>query len=460
MCTDARTLPVTPRRGMRPAGLLLAWLLLACQGASANLATPFVGQIDVNTAFVTGASLATDIAFHADGRAIVTRKTGQIHVRRTDGSVNVLAYPFPGTLDTESEKGLLGVVADPAVATNDRFYFFVSNGPDDEDKQRVYRATLTPANTLVVDTNPVVGLARGVGPGLKGPSNHNGGGLVIHAGKLYVSVGDTGANASPPVNKFGSCLNHGNGKILRVNLDGSVPADNPLTGLTSVSGCTSPTGAWLDGLAPDQRIFAWGFRNPWRLWVDPQTGLLWVGDVGESTQEEVSIGGGDANYGYPFVEGTFAWGNVGGRNCNFGLVPARPCTGPAYTYPRSQGRSITGGLVLDSADWQRVLGGPRYVFGDFALSWLRLLPVNPARTGFASSQTTDLATYTGGPVSFRTGPDDALYVVYLQSGSVYRFAPVPCTDCATQVPLLPWAALALGAALCGAIARRRLARAH
>ncbi len=47
---------------------------------------------------------------------------------------------------------------------------------------------------------------------------------------LYIAVGDTGANATPPVNKFGSCLNKGNGKILRVNLDGNDPDRQPAHG--------------------------------------------------------------------------------------------------------------------------------------------------------------------------------------------------------------------------------------
>jgi hypothetical protein len=60
---------------------------------------------------------ATDIAFSGDGRALVTRKTGQVVVRRANGTTSsVVAYPFPGALDTGSEKGRLGVVADPNVA--------------------------------------------------------------------------------------------------------------------------------------------------------------------------------------------------------------------------------------------------------------------------------------------------------------------------------------------------------
>ncbi|MFI5217371.1 MAG: PQQ-dependent sugar dehydrogenase, partial [Candidatus Limnocylindria bacterium] len=213
----------------RIASLLIAaaaWIG-APPDAWAQLDPAFVGKLSVDTAFVTGAGSATDIAFSGDGRALVTRKTGQIVVRHADGSTALIAYPFGGTLDTASEKGLLGVVADPNVAQNRAFYFYVSNGPT-LDKHRVYRAVLgESSDTLTVDPVPVIAASRGFGPGLEGPANHDGGGMVIHDGHLYVAVGDTGANASPPTNKYGSCLNKGNGKILRVNLDGTVPGDNP-----------------------------------------------------------------------------------------------------------------------------------------------------------------------------------------------------------------------------------------
>lgn len=315
-----------------------AALLALAQPAAANLDPAFVGKITVDTNYVTGATTATDTAFAADGRVIVTLKGGQIVIRKVDGTKVVLANPFRDTVDTESEKGLLGVVADPDVANNSAFYFFVSNGATDADKHRVYRAVLTAANTLTVNLTPIIAAELGVGPGLEGPANHDGGGMVIHDGQLYVAVGDTGANSSPPTNKYGSCLNKGNGKILRVNLDGTVPADNPLVGLASVTACNSPTGAWTTA-APDPRVYAWGFRNPWRLWVDAATGLMWVGDVGESAQEEISIGAGDRHYGYPFVEGTRVWGDVDGKNC-VSLVPSRPCSAPAFSYPRTEGRAL------------------------------------------------------------------------------------------------------------------------
>ena len=186
------SLAITARRGRAP--------------ARGDLAPAFAGKVNVDAGYVTGASNATDIAFSGDGRAVVTRKTGQIVVRRANGTVNVVANPFPSTaatnsgpVDTASEKGLLGVVADPDVASNSVFYFYVSNGAHGRRQAPrlscIPRRPTTPSPSIPV---PIVGASRDFGPGLEGPANHDGGGLVIHNGQLYVGVGDTGANASPP----------------------------------------------------------------------------------------------------------------------------------------------------------------------------------------------------------------------------------------------------------------------
>lgn len=453
---------------------VIEFMLLSCWGwtlvvsAHAQLTPTFASRLTLDPAFVTGAAQATDIAFSGDGRALVTRKTGEIAVRRANGTVATIAYPFPATLDTASEKGLLGIVADPQVATNNTFYFYVSNGPTN-DKHRVYKAVLTPSDTLTVDTTPIIGASRGFGPGLEGPANHDGGGLFIAGNMLYVGVGDTGNNATPPVNKYGSCLNRGNGKILRVQLDGTVPSSNPLPALTAVTGCTAPTGAWQTGVAPDRRIFAWGMRNPWRFWIDSETNLLWIGDVGETTREEISVGGGNQHYGYPFVEGDRAWGNVDGQNCNT-ETPSRSCTPPVYAYDHTVGSAVTGGLIPHGCGWNNVFGGTNYVFGDSSSDWIRALPVNAARSGVTSTTPTEIATFASqAPVSFRMGPDGSLYVV-MNAGNVYKLTPTARTgaDCGASVPVadrgsyLPlWAALALltvGLSLSGMNKRRSALR--
>jgi glucose/arabinose dehydrogenase len=457
-----------PRRRLFLPVLAAAGAVVAGSGggpARAAIAPAFATKVALDAAWVTGASLATDVAFAADGRAVITTKAGPIYVRHANGTLAAVTYPFPGTLDANSEKGILGVVADPNVAQNRAFYFYVSDGPDG-DKHRVYRAVLGAAtDTLTTDAVPIVAASRGLGPGLEGPANHDGGGLSISGGKLYVSVGDTGFNAVPPTNKYGSCLNKGNGKVLRLNLDGTIPGDNPLVGVASVTGCDSQGGPWTTAV-PDRRVFVWGQRNPFRHWVDPTTSLVWVGDVGESDSEEIAVYAGNQNGGYPFVEGGKTWGPVTGQTCTT-LTPSRACTPPVYSYDHSVGASVTGGRIVDGCGWNKVFGGASYVFADWAAGWIRVLPVNAARTGVTS--TTPVAFADGaGPVSFRMGPDQSLYVVMNNDGTIQRLTPIDRTggDCAAPIPsgspastgvLAGLLALAGLAAMAARTARRRRA---
>ncbi len=417
-------------RRSRPVSLLalgaLTSTLLASGTASADLMGLFADGLDTDTGYVTGVNGATDIAWSGD-RAVITTKNGTVWVRRADGTKNQLTGLF-GTVDTEIEKGLLGVVADPA--TPNTFYFYVSNGTTDADKHRVLKGTLADNDTITIDSMPIIAASRNNGPGLEGPANHDGGGLVIHEGQLYIGVGDTGSNATPPTNKYASCLNKGNGKILRVNLDGSIPDDNPLVNETMVTSCQTVRGEW--GMAaPDKRIYAWGLRNPWRFWIDQHTGLFWIADVGELDREEVSIGEGNQHYGYPFWEGTRDWstGNPStdlGKSCDEEFTPSRPCTPAAYDYSHDGANqsSIIGGLIPEGCGWTDALEGSLYYFfADFNRNFIKALEVEPDRSGIASTTAVDVGSFNGGPASFRQGPDGGLYVVMNGAGAVYRFTP-------------------------------------
>jgi hypothetical protein len=407
---------------------------VCASSARADLVAPFLDRIDVDPTYVTNATGATDIAWATDGRAVITQKNGTIVVRQTNGSQMNRSGVFAG-VSMSAEQGLLGVVADPTAANT--FYFYVSNGSESSDRHRVLKAVLAADNSFAVDATPVIAASRNLGLGLAGPANHNGGGLAIYQNRLYVGVGDTGANATPPTNKFSSCLNRPNGKILRVALDGTVPSDNPLANVTQVTACDSTTGAWTTAM-PDRRIYAWGFRNPWRFWVDPTSGRMWVGDVGETTREEISVGTGDSHFGYPFFEGNQDWSMSGGmlrlqKSCNTDFLPGRPCTPAVHDYPRSGtggGTCVTGGLIPDGCGWSTALGGTMYLFADYNADWIHGLTVTNRMMGTASSTATNLGSFNNsGPVSFRMGPDESLYVVMNQGNAVYRFTPRDRTGC-------------------------------
>jgi glucose/arabinose dehydrogenase len=413
---------------MRTIGISFAFIVaLAPLPAHAQLTGEFADALEVNADFVTGANGATDIAFAPDGRAVVTRKNGQITIRNTDGTTEAVNGTFTN-VDTGSEKGLLGVVAHPT--EQNAFFFYVSNGNSNDDKHRIYKGVLDADNTFTIDTaNPIVGADVNPGdPGLEGPANHDGGGLFIHENQLYVGVGDTGANSTPPSNKYSSCLNKPNGKILRVNLDGSIPGDNPLVGLDQVTACDEPRGDW-DTAPPDTRVFAWGFRNPWRFWVDPHTGRMWIGDVGETTREEISVsdpieGYQGQHFGYPFHEGTVDYDPLDDLDCNVGFEPGRECTGPVHDYGRGAGTSVTGGIIPEGCGWEDAFDGTLYYFfADYGSNVIRALEVRPDRSGTVSASGIDAGNLGGGPVSFRQGPAGAMYVVMHGAGAVVEVKP-------------------------------------
>jgi glucose/arabinose dehydrogenase len=391
-----------------------AWTALALlgltSGASAQLQSSEAMQSLELSTFVSDVGEVTDLTFLTDGRAVIVRKSGEIAVAMPDGSI---ANREAGRIDvdTGSEKGLLGVVRDE----DDTLYFYASTGEDAADKHKVYRGAVEPDGAVSVDLSRSI-----VGSGLRGPANHDGGGLVIHRGQLYVSVGDTGHNASPPQNRLGSCLNSPNAKILRVGLDGSIPDDNPLVGMAAVTGCASHDADYAM-LAPDPRIYTWGLRNPWRFWIDPETDLLWIGDVGEITQEEITVGGKGAHHGWPFFEGAVSHGALGGVDGCAQVAPSTPCTPPQHAYGRSDGSSVTGGLIPPKGcGWGAY--EERYFFGDYGNGQVWTMEALPDRSGLLPDTRSELATVPGN-VSFRMGPDGAMYIASYTTGVVQRLAP-------------------------------------
>lgn len=376
----------------------------------------------------------TSFAFLPDGRMVITLKSGDVKVRTTDGTI-VDAGKF--TVDNASEKGLLNVIVHPDFANNHLliFYYSQAGGDGNVDKHRVVTAPFDLATNTVNVGGQTVLLKD-----LPGPDNHDGGGLGISPdGKyLYVSVGDTGCNISgagaggdpelgAPNNYFGTCLTNPNGKILRIAIDGSIPSTNPLVGVAQATACTErcmtspPTGLG----APRQEIFAWGFRNPWRFWVDPQTGNLWVADVGGKFYEEVNVvtPEGGKHFGWPYREGSAGQD----RSVCTSITPnVGECVDPVYSCAHEGDGSgdtgcvsITGGVILDCT-WPDAFKD-RYVFGDYN-GRMSTVQVNADRTGVVPGTRKDLLLGNEVITHIAQGPDGALYYATLKGG-IDRIAP-------------------------------------
>lgn len=178
-------------------------------------------------------------------------------------------------------------------------------------------------------------------------SFHSGTGMDFGPdGKLYFALGDR--RIEIPGDGC-TALDGGRyiGKLLRLEDDGSVPADNPFVGDPGV----------LD------EIWAVGLRQPYRLAFDT-TGDLYVADVGESAREEVSVlpvgMAPGQNFGWKVHEGTSCFG--------FGECSALPCPSPGslppiHEYDHAEGCSIVGGFVVRGSDVPSLEG--KYLFADF-----------------------------------------------------------------------------------------------
>ncbi|MCW5892419.1 MAG: PQQ-dependent sugar dehydrogenase [bacterium] len=441
------------------AGVLL--LALGALGARADTLSTLgdpspASLLTIEPDWLTGVGLITDFRFLPDGRCVVVTQDGTVLVRPAGGGPLGTAGSFP--VDTANEKGLLGLAVHPEFAENGQllFYYSASNaaGGTNVARQRIVMRTLDGAGRLSDGETPLV-------TGLAGPLNHNGGALDVGPdGYLYIGVGDTGCNSGTPpepiytpTNFFGTCLaDHptagaaGNGKILRVALDGGIPPSNPLVGATDVTACGATCG---EAIAPDrlgpprEDVWAWGFRNPFRLWVDPRTGLVWVGDVGEVAYEEITIAQAGRHHGWPWREGGrgHAPSQCGvvriGTTVGGDPILDQDCVDPVYFCRHNPIAdadvdancfAITGGLIVDGCTWPDALRG-RYVFGDNATRLLWTIATTPARDGVTGARA-DLGRLEGAaPVALRTGPDEALYVAALP-GRIVRIAPARPALCA------------------------------
>lgn len=317
------------------------------------------------------------------GRLFVADQTGQIHsVDLATGQASVFldvsARLVPlGATGPESfdERGLLGLAFHADYASNGLLYTYTSEpaaGPADfstltegdvPDHQSVVVEwqVAAPADPMSVpDPASARELLRIDQPQL----NHNGGALEFDAeGMLLIALGDGGGadDQGPGHVDGGNGQSLGNplGAILRIDPLGTdsangrygIPATNPFAGQAEVT----------------QEIYAHGFRNPFRISIDPETNELWVGDAGQNDIEEIDVVEAGGNYGWSVKEGSFFF-DPNGEDEGFVTAepPAAPPAGlidPVAEYDHDEGLAVVGGHVYRGAGVGALSG--LYVFGDY-----------------------------------------------------------------------------------------------
>ncbi|MBI3466033.1 MAG: PQQ-dependent sugar dehydrogenase, partial [Planctomycetes bacterium] len=182
---------------------------------------------------------------------------------------------------------------------------------------------------------------------------HNGGDLHFGPDRmLYISTGDAAAPNPPDPLNTGQDISDLLSSILRIDVDHpgepkgvsprvnyAVPKDNPFVG--------------MKGARPE--VWAYGFRNPWRMSFDPQTGALFVGDVGWELWESVHRVEKGGNYGWAAMEGPQPI-----KPEKVGPTPIRPAL---IELPHTLACSVTGGRVYRGQKFPELRGA--YVFGDW-----------------------------------------------------------------------------------------------
>ena len=315
---------------------------------------------------VGGLNAATALAVAPDGRAFVCEQTGALRVIKGG---RLLPEPFLTlTVDSRWERGLIGIALDPAFDDNGFVYVtYVSAEP--YPHHRISR--FTARGDVALPGSEIV-LLRGDDQRKLGgvvPAGHQGGALHFgRDGKLYVGIGEQ--TARQPAQRLDSFQ----GKLLRINPDGTIPEDNPFF--------TKAQGKY-------RAIWAIGLRNPFTFAVQPGTGRIFINDVGDNKWEEVDEGIAGANYGWPESEGAT-------RDPRF--------RGPIHTYPVA---SVAGGAFCPSGPSS---GFPakyqgKYFFMDFVHGWIKVLdPDHPSRVE-------TFATGLTRPCDLTFAPDGGLYVL-------------------------------------------------
>ncbi|MGE5251615.1 MAG: PQQ-dependent sugar dehydrogenase [Bacteroidota bacterium] len=327
-----------------------ALVLLSVALSPATRARAAGSTIPANVRFVTIASGLSQPLFvtHAgDGsnRLFILERTGRILIYE-NGSLKTTPFLDISTLTNTggSEQGLLGLAFAPDYKTSGRFYVVhIKAGSNTIALVRYLVSASDPDRADPASRQELLTIP-------KSHTNHNGGMILFGPdGTLYMSVGDGGGTGDPDGN--GQNTNTLLGKILRLDVSGagySIPPTNPFAGQAQKRG----------------EIWSYGLRNPWRISFDRLTGDLYIGDVGQNTQEEIDFqpraSAGGKNYGWNILEGNLCY-------------LSSPCTPPAgYAAPVSVynhgtndsiGCSVTGGYVYRGANFPALAGV--YLYADF-----------------------------------------------------------------------------------------------
>lgn len=376
-------------------GLRIGWVLAVVVYALV-LANSLSGQRVINHSLTLPIELPTgvyrlEIAWNQFNAPIALAhppgETNQLFIAERAGRIRVITDLSQNTIQTEyvldlsslrsvttnGENGLLGLAFHPRFSETKRVFVFYTHNLQGIRRNRVSSFLMEGENPITADpTTEIIYFDQ-----IDQANNHNGGDIHFGPdGYLYVALGDEGGandrwgNSQHVTKDFFAGIVRLDVDRLPGNVEPTlhpavprdsrgeafyrVPIDNPLVAEWQLAGANPDSDLRLE-------FYAIGLRNPWRMAFDNPTGRLFTGDVGQVTREEVDIIVKGGNYGWAIREGFIAFDNGPGN-----LVPP-PAFGdlldPIHDYPRSDGQSVTGGVVYRGTRFPELEGA--YIFGDY-----------------------------------------------------------------------------------------------
>jgi glucose/arabinose dehydrogenase len=284
-----------------------------------------------------GLVIPWDVAFAPNGQMFVTERPGRVRVYAS-GSPNaalLATTPIAG-VRAEGEAGVMGIAVDPGFSTNRFVFVCVSRTYQGQWRNQVIRYHVN-ANWRLQFNRYIIRT------GMWANTIHNGCAVQIGPDqKLWVTMGD----AAHPM--WAQDPDRRNGKVLRINRDGSVPADNPIW-----PGHNRPT-----------IVYSKGHRNPQGISFQPGTGRPYAAEHGPDRDDEINWIRPRRNYGWPCVTGN------GHPNMSCGGTFTRP----AWS---SEGPTLatSGCVFVRSGIWETWQGN--LFVSNLKESDLRRFTVNP-----------------------------------------------------------------------------------
>lgn len=363
----------------------------------------------------TGMSLPTSMAFVDGGVLILEKNTGRVVFVSGGDGASAQREVLKVNVASGAEQGLLGAAA--ARSGDGKNYVFLYFTEADSSGRpagnRVYRYDWDAGSRALSGQKFVLDL-----PAVPGPI-HNGGKLAVSGDLLFAVIGDVNRRGGGPLTNEPKGEIDDTSVILRTNLDGEPPADNPFAGY---------------GKRPLTLYYAYGVRNSFGLDVDPVTGTLWATENGPDAYDEINVVRPGLNSGWHLLTGPMSR-TPGVTEGSLMYLQGAHYQDPVFSWKQSVGVTDIEFLTSDRL-------GDRYTnnifVGDYNAGALYYFTLNEDRDGLelgylpelvdlvaddhGEAQKVRIALFNEGITDLETGPDGYLYVLTF-GGKLYRIVP-------------------------------------